>query len=127
MSERDSILARERPYVIFAVLLVLLGLLLSGFVLRRYDAPVPAALESYEASAEEGQYLALVGSWSFSDFHSAMKLVIRRDGAHLYSAFPYLAFAKLSDADIADVATYVRNNFGNDAGAVTPEQVRAQL
>ena len=33
---------------------------------------------------------------------------------------------RLSDQDIADVATYVRSNFGNDAGAVTAEQVNAQ-
>jgi mono/diheme cytochrome c family protein len=33
---------------------------------------------------------------------------------------------RLSDQDIANVATYVRSNFGNDAGAVTAEQVNAQ-
>jgi mono/diheme cytochrome c family protein len=33
--------------------------------------------------------------------------------------------AALSDKQIADVLTYVRNNFGNKAAAVTPEQVAA--
>jgi nitrite reductase (NO-forming) len=33
--------------------------------------------------------------------------------------------AALSDTQIADVLTYVRNSFGNKAGAVTPEQVAA--
>lgn len=31
----------------------------------------------------------------------------------------------LSDAQIADVLTYVRSSFGNKAGPVTPEQVKA--
>jgi mono/diheme cytochrome c family protein len=33
---------------------------------------------------------------------------------------------RLSDADIASVASYVRTEFGNGAGAVTQEQVNAQ-
>jgi mono/diheme cytochrome c family protein len=33
------------------------------------------------------------------------------------------AYPKLSDQDIADVATYMRNSWGNAAPAVTPEQV----
>lgn len=32
---------------------------------------------------------------------------------------------RLSDRDIADVASYVRSSFGNDAGRVTSEQVKA--
>ncbi|MFM9000101.1 MAG: c-type cytochrome, partial [Opitutia bacterium] len=33
--------------------------------------------------------------------------------------------AGVSDADIADVLTYVRQSFGNKASAVTPAQVKA--
>lgn len=33
---------------------------------------------------------------------------------------------RLSDEDIANLATYVRASFGNQAGAVTPDQVRKQ-
>ena len=33
------------------------------------------------------------------------------------------AYPKLSDSEIADVATYIRNSWGNAAPAVTPEQV----
>ena len=35
------------------------------------------------------------------------------------------AFANLSDQEIADVLTYVRNNFGNKASMVTPAEVKA--
>ncbi|WNJ19220.1 cytochrome c [Pontibacter sp. G13] len=34
--------------------------------------------------------------------------------------------AFLSDQDIADVLTYVRSSFGNEASAVTPEEVMAE-
>ena len=33
---------------------------------------------------------------------------------------------RLSDQDIASIATYVRNSFGNSASAVTPQQVTIQ-
>ena len=33
--------------------------------------------------------------------------------------------AALSDLQIADVLTYVRGSFGNTAGAVAPDQVKA--
>lgn len=33
---------------------------------------------------------------------------------------------RLSDEDIANVATYIRSSFGNNAAIVTPEQVKAQ-
>ena len=34
------------------------------------------------------------------------------------------AFASLSDKEIADVLTYVRNNFGNKAGKITEAEVK---
>ena len=36
------------------------------------------------------------------------------------------SFAQLTDAQIADVLTYVRNSFGNKASAVTPAFVKAE-
>ncbi len=36
------------------------------------------------------------------------------------------SFAQLTDQQIADVLTYVRNNFGNKASAITVAQVKAQ-
>lgn len=47
-----------------------------------------------------------IGSWSFIDFYNAMKQGVRPDGAHLYPAFPYTAFAKMSDEDIAALYLY---------------------
>ena len=36
------------------------------------------------------------------------------------------SFAQLTDVQIADVLTYVRNSFGNKASAVTPASVKAE-
>src|SRR5690606_32352373 len=37
-----------------------------------------------------------IGNWSFAAFERAMREGIHRDGRHLYPAFPYTAFAKMS-------------------------------
>lgn len=49
-----------------------------------------------------------IGAWTFRDFHAAMKHGMRPDGSHLYPAFPYTSFAKLSDGDIASLFLYFR-------------------
>ncbi|WP_354682926.1 c-type cytochrome [Cupriavidus necator] len=41
-----------------------------------------------------------IGNWSFAAFERAMREGIHRDGRRLYPAFPYTAFAKVSDADM---------------------------
>lgn len=49
-----------------------------------------------------------IGNWTFSDFYNSMKHGVRPDGAHLYPAFPYTAFAKMTDEDIAALFLYIR-------------------
>jgi nicotinate dehydrogenase subunit B len=41
-----------------------------------------------------------LGRWSFSAFQRAMREGISRDGGHLYPAFPYTAFSRVSDDDL---------------------------
>jgi nicotinate dehydrogenase subunit B len=41
-----------------------------------------------------------IGLWSYSAFERAMRKGIARDGKHLYPAFPYTAFAKISEPDM---------------------------
>jgi len=41
-----------------------------------------------------------IGTWSFAAFERAMRQGIHQNGRHLYPAFPYTAFAKISDADM---------------------------
>ncbi len=49
-----------------------------------------------------------IGNWSFEDFYTSMKHGIRPDGDHLYPAFPYTDFAKLTDGDIASLYLYLQ-------------------
>ncbi|HJZ19349.1 MAG TPA: molybdopterin cofactor-binding domain-containing protein, partial [Bradyrhizobium sp.] len=41
-----------------------------------------------------------IGAWSYPAFERAMREGIHRDGRHLYPAFPYTHFAKVTDADL---------------------------
>jgi mono/diheme cytochrome c family protein len=48
-----------------------------------------------------------IGDWSEAAFARAMREGIARDGRHLYPAFPYDHFTRLSDADIAALYAFV--------------------
>ena len=49
-----------------------------------------------------------IGKWSEQDFVSALRSGVRPDGQHLYPAFPYTAFTKVSDADAHALFVYLR-------------------
>lgn len=48
-----------------------------------------------------------IGNWSYAAFERAMRRGVSRDGRHLYPAFPYTAFAKLSDTDMQSLYAYL--------------------
>lgn len=48
-----------------------------------------------------------IGSWSYPAFERAMRHGIHQDGRQLYPAFPYTAFAKLSDGDLQALYGYL--------------------
>jgi mono/diheme cytochrome c family protein len=50
-----------------------------------------------------------IGSWTEADFIRAMREGRRPDGAHLFPAFPYPSFTKISDADLRDLWAYLRS------------------
>ncbi|WP_116811793.1 c-type cytochrome [Steroidobacter cummioxidans] len=49
-----------------------------------------------------------IGDWSEEDLAHALRKGVRPDGAHLYPAFPYTAYTKMSDEDIAALYAYLR-------------------
>lgn len=49
-----------------------------------------------------------IGRWSEAEFARAMQQGIRRDGAHLYPAFPYPNYTRVTRQDIADIYAYLR-------------------
>ncbi|SFM27462.1 molybdopterin cofactor-binding domain-containing protein [Variovorax sp. OV329] len=60
-----------------------------------------------------------LGRWSFSAFQRAMREGISRDGHRLYPAFPYTAFAKVSDDDLNALYAYLMSQPA--VHAATPE------
>ena len=48
-----------------------------------------------------------IGDYSEADFARAVRDGVRKDGANLYPAMPYTAYAKISDADIHALYTYL--------------------
>jgi mono/diheme cytochrome c family protein len=49
-----------------------------------------------------------LGAWSEADFHRAMREGRGRRGELLYPVFPYPAFAKMTEQDIADLWAYLK-------------------
>jgi nicotinate dehydrogenase subunit B len=48
-----------------------------------------------------------IGRWSYAAFERALREGVHRDGRQLYPAFPYTAYAKLSDADIQSLYAFL--------------------
>jgi mono/diheme cytochrome c family protein len=48
-----------------------------------------------------------IGRWSEEAFVRAMRKGVRRDGAHLFPAFPYTHFAKVSDEDLSALYAFL--------------------
>lgn len=49
-----------------------------------------------------------LGSWTLADFANAMQRGVGKSGRHLYPAFPYTSYVKMTPADIADLYAYLR-------------------
>ncbi|WP_295959943.1 cytochrome c [Rhodoferax sp.] len=47
-----------------------------------------------------------IGSYTLAQFGAALRHGVRADGAHLYPAMPYTAYAKVNDADVAALYAY---------------------
>lgn len=50
-----------------------------------------------------------IGNWTQEQFVAALREGVRPDGEHLYPAFPYTAFSKVSDADAAALFAYLKS------------------
>lgn len=51
-----------------------------------------------------------IGHYSLTDFARAVRLGVRPDGARLYPAMPYTAYAKMSDEDVQDLFAYLQKD-----------------
>ena len=60
-----------------------------------------------------------IGGYSEDDFEQAMRSGVRRDGKHLYPAFPYTAFTGMSDEDVSALYAFIMSL--TPVKATTPE------
>ncbi|WP_162619512.1 cytochrome c [Salinicola peritrichatus] len=81
---------------------------------RAFDTPF-GTLYSTNITPDESTG---IGNWSYAAFERAMRHGVSRDGRHLYPAFPYTAFAKLSDADMQSLYAYLMTQPPTAAPAV---------
>jgi mono/diheme cytochrome c family protein len=50
-----------------------------------------------------------IGAWSEQQFARAMRAGVAADGTHLYPAFPYTAYTKVTDQDVRAIYAYLRS------------------
>lgn len=50
-----------------------------------------------------------IGNWTQEQFNRAMREGLDDEGKHLYPAFPYTAFTKVSDEDLVDLFAYMKS------------------
>jgi mono/diheme cytochrome c family protein len=50
-----------------------------------------------------------IGDWSERDFLNAMRHGVRPDGAHLYPVFPYTAYTKVRNEDVAAIFAWLKS------------------
>ncbi len=50
-----------------------------------------------------------IGAWSLAQFTAALRSGTRPNGEHLYPVFPYTAYTKLTDADVAALFAYFKS------------------
>lgn len=48
-----------------------------------------------------------IGRWSDADFVRALREGVRPDGAHLFPAFPYASYTRMTDRDLLDLKAYL--------------------
>ena len=68
--------------------------------------PIGSPLGSVVASNITPSQVGGIGGYTLDDFTRSLRQGLRKDGAHLYPAMPYPAYALLSDADTAALYAY---------------------
>ena len=64
-----------------------------------------------------------IGNYTLEQFSNALRHGKRADGAYLYPAMPYTAYAKTTDADIADMYAYFMQGVRPVDRAATPTEL----
>lgn len=77
-------------------------LLLSG------GAPLGSPFGTFYAPNISSDPHAGIGAWTLAEFGNAMTRGVGRQGEHLYPAFPYGSYARMTPKDIADLYAFLK-------------------
>jgi mono/diheme cytochrome c family protein len=71
-------------------------------------APLKTPFGSFHAPNISPDRVAGIGAWSIADFANAMQRGVDPDGRHLYPAFPYASYQRMTKGDIADLFAFLQ-------------------
>jgi mono/diheme cytochrome c family protein len=64
-----------------------------------------------------------IGTWSQAAFRRAMREGVDREGAHLFPAFPYTHFTRMTDADIDALYAYIMTDIAPEKTVQKPNEL----
>ena len=71
-------------------------------------APLKTPFGSFHAPNISPDKAHGIGGWSLADFANAMQRGVDPQGRHLYPAFPYASYQRMTKGDIADLFAYLK-------------------
>jgi mono/diheme cytochrome c family protein len=71
-------------------------------------APLKTPFGSFQAPNISPDTTQGIGGWSLADFANAMQRGVDPDGRHLYPAFPYASYQRMTKGDVADLFAYLK-------------------
>ncbi|NUN67781.1 c-type cytochrome [Pseudanabaena biceps] len=71
-------------------------------------APLKTPFGSFHAPNISPDTTHGIGGWSLADFANAMQRGVDPEGRHLYPAFPYASYQRMTKADVADLFAYLK-------------------
>lgn len=86
-------------------------------------APLVTLFGSFRAPNISPDRVHGIGAWSLGDFANAMQRGVDPAGRHLYPAFPYASYARMTKADIADLYAFL-GTLPPVAAASPPSDIR---
>jgi mono/diheme cytochrome c family protein len=71
-------------------------------------APLKTPFGSFHAPNISPDVTHGIGGWSLADFANAMQRGVDPEGRHLYPAFPYASYQRMTKGDVADLFAYLK-------------------
>lgn len=71
-------------------------------------APLKTPFGSFHAPNISPDATHGIGAWSLVDFANAMQRGVDPEGRHLYPAFPYASYQRMTKGDVADLFAYLK-------------------